>query len=93
VRLGATVHLMRQVIASRIMPRTTLDLDPSVLAELKRRQRREGKSLGRLVSELLSQKLDREALPPSHPFAWHTRPMAARVDLDDAEAVRRAITE
>ena len=75
------------------MPRTTLDLDPSVLAELKRRQRREGKSLGRLVSELLAERLDRNDVPPPHSFSWHTRPMSARVDLNDADAVRRAMTE
>jgi hypothetical protein len=83
---------MRLLIASRIMPRTTLDLDPSVLAELKRRQRREGKSLGRLVSELLADRLRRDVLPAPEPFAWHARPMTARVDLEDAEAVRRAMT-
>jgi hypothetical protein len=83
---------MRRLIASRIMPRTTLDLDPSVLAELKRRQRREGKSLGRLVSELLADRLQRDVLPAPEPFAWHARPMVARVDLEDAEAVRRAMT-
>jgi hypothetical protein len=75
------------------MPRTTLDIDPSVLAELKRRQRREGKTLGRLVSELLAERLDRDALPPPNAFEWHARPMSARVDLDDAEAVRRAMAE
>lgn len=73
------------------MPRTTLDLDPSVLAELKQRGRRQGKSLGRLVSELLAAQLDDEHPPAPHAFTWHSRPMAARVDLDDAEAVRRAI--
>lgn len=75
------------------MPRTTIDLDPSVLAELKRRQRRDGKSLGRLVSELLAERLDRDALPQPNPFTWRARPMAVRVDLDDAEAVRRALSE
>ncbi len=84
---------MRCLLASRIMPRTTIDIDPSVLAELKRRQRREGKSLGRLISELLAERLDRDSLPPPNPFSWHTRPMSARVDLDDSEAVRRAMTE
>src|SRR5437867_748364 len=54
---------MRALIASRIMPRTTIDLDPSVLAALKRRQRRAGKSLGRPVSELLADRLGRDALP------------------------------
>ena len=84
---------MHTVIASRIMARTTIDLDPTVLAELKRRQRREGKTLGRLVSELLAERLDRDVPPPPEPFDWIARPMAARVDLDDPEALRRAIGE
>lgn len=84
---------MRLVIASRIMARTTLDLDPSVLAELKRRGRREGKSLGRLASELLAERLDRDALPAPQAFNWDARPMSAKVDLDDPEAVRRALAE
>jgi hypothetical protein len=82
---------MRAVIASRIMPRTTIDIDPSVLAELKRRQRREGKSLGRLLSELLADGLGREAPPAPTPFEWIARPMSAKVDLEDADAVRRAL--
>ena len=44
---------MRYRIASRIM-RTTIDLDPGVLRDLKARARREGKSLGRVASELLA---------------------------------------
>jgi hypothetical protein len=81
---------MRRVLASRIMPRTTIDLDPTVLAELKRRQRREGKTLGRLVSELLAARLRGDMPPPPDTFTWADAPMRARVDLDDAEAVRRA---
>ena len=84
---------MRVVVASRILARTTIDIDPSVLAELKRRQRREGKSLGRLVSELLADRLQRDEPPPPVPFDWVTRPMSAKVDLDDPEAVRRAMAE
>ena len=75
------------------MPRTTLDLDPSVLIELKRRGRREGKSLGRIVSELLSEGLHRDTLPAPEPFAWRSSRMRARVDLDDAEALRRTMAE
>ncbi len=75
------------------MPRTTIDLDPSVLAELKQRGRRQGKSLGRLVSELLAERLDRDAPPVPHPFEWRSTRMSAKVDLDDAEAVRRAMAE
>jgi hypothetical protein len=82
---------MRDVLASRIMSRTTLDLDPSVLAALKRRGRREGKSLGRVASELLAERLGRDDPPAAEPFAWVARPMNANVDLDDPEAVRRAL--
>jgi hypothetical protein len=84
---------MRRDVSSRIMPRTTLDLDPSVLAELKRRGRRDGKSLGRLVSELLAEGLHREAAPARDPFTWKSSRMNARVDLDDVEAVRRSMAE
>ncbi len=73
--------------------RTTIDLDPTILAELKRRQRRDGKSLGRLVSELLAEQLQRDMPPPPEPFTWRARPMTSKVDLDDSEAVRRALAE
>jgi plasmid stability protein len=72
--------------------RTTLDLDPTVLRELKQRASREGKSLGRLASEVLSAALQPETRPlPPAPLVWSTRPMGARVNLDDPEAVRRAL--
>ena len=73
------------------MPRTTLDIDAVVLRELKRRQRREGKTLGSLVSELLSQALANAVREAPPPLNWTGRPMGLRVDLDDREAVRRAI--
>lgn len=73
------------------MARTTIDIDPAILRELKKRQRREGKTLGRLVSELLARALDREPEPGQAPFTWTSRPMGARVDLEDKEAVRRAL--
>ena len=75
------------------MSRTTIDIDPTVLRQLKARQRREGKTLGRLVSELLSTAMQAggEETPPPVPLAWSSRPMRALVDLDDPEAVRRAL--
>ena len=72
--------------------RTTLDLDPTVLRDLKRRAQREGKSLGRLASEVLSAALKPAiAVEPPLPLAWSVRAMVAFVDLDDSEAVRRAM--
>ena len=72
------------------MPRTTIDIDAGVLRELKRRQRKEGKTLGQLVSELLAVSL-RRSERPADDLRWTARPMGARVDLEDKEAVRRAL--
>jgi hypothetical protein len=83
---------MRDRLSSRIMTRTTIDIDAAVLRELKERQQREGKTLGELVSELLASALDREETAPV-PFTWTSRRMRARVDLEDKEAVRRALEE
>jgi hypothetical protein len=84
---------MHNVEASRIMARTTVDIDPTVLRQLKARQRREGKTLGRLVSELLSTAMQADADQPRPvaSLAWSSRPMRALVDLDDPEALRRAL--
>ena len=81
------MHLMRRLLASRIMSRTTLDLDPTVLAQLKARGRAEHKSLGRLASELLARALDDPAPAASRPLRWISKPLGARVDLDDKDAV------
>lgn len=75
------------------MARTTIDLDPSVLRELRRRQAREGKSLGRLASELLAKALadEPEGGASDSPLEWAAQPMGARVDLDDGDAVARLL--
>jgi len=77
------------VIASDAMPRTTVDLDASILAELRRRSAREGKSMGRLASELLAQQLssDNSVLEPEG-LQWTSRDLGIpRVDLEDQEAL------
>jgi hypothetical protein len=71
------------------MPRTTIDIDSAILAELDQRKREEGKTLGQLVSELLAVAL-RQA-PRTVTLSWAAQPMSALVDLDDKEAVRRAL--
>jgi hypothetical protein len=73
------------------MTRTTLDIDPTVLRRLKERKRREGKSLGQLVSELLAAALREGDSPTPRELHWTSRPMGARVDLEDKEAVHRAL--
>ena len=74
--------------------RTTIDIDTPVLDDLKRLQRREGQSLGRLASDLLATAMAqaRNREPVQHPaFAWLARPMGARVDLADRDAVLDAM--
>lgn len=77
------------------MARTTLDIDPSVLRELRSRGAHEGKSMGQLASELLARSLaaggeggERSEL------GWISRDLgSARVDLEDTEAVRAILDE
>jgi hypothetical protein len=68
------------------MARTTLDIDATVMEELRRRQAAEGKSIGTLVSELLAVAFAASGSPaPS--FSWTSRAMSARIDLEDKDAV------
>ena len=70
--------------------RTTLNIDAPVLSELKRLQAEEGKSLGKLVSELLlfALNLRRMESPQQVPeLKWIPKRMGARIDLADRDAV------
>jgi hypothetical protein len=75
------------------MARTTINLDDPVLADLKRLQRKEGKPLGELASELLASAIAerKHATVPALRFQWTSRPMGALVDLDDKEAIFAAL--
>ena len=76
------------------MTRTTIDLDPAVLRELKRRKRGSGRSIGQIASELLARALrdagGSETQTPND-VRWRSARMVARVDLEDKEAVRSAL--
>jgi hypothetical protein len=74
-----------------LLPRTTIDIDAAVLRRLKERKRREGKTPGQLVSELLAGALRERETPPAGGLEWISRRMRARVELEDKEAVRRAL--
>ena len=54
--------------------RTTLDIDDPILRDLKRLQQREGKFLGRLVSDLLGQSLAAQRLGRPAPGALSVGP-------------------
>ena len=72
--------------------RTTLDIDDPILKKLKAIQARDGRSLGRLVSDLLAQALAgevKEAAPRY--FTWAASPGPLLVDLADKDAVHEAL--
>ena len=73
------------------MTRTTIDLDASVLEQLRRRAAIEHKSMGQLASERLAVALREETTQPV-PAKWPTKRMGKpKIDLGDKEAVRKAL--
>ena len=76
----------------RCVPRTTVDIDASVLRELKKRQKREQKPLGQLVSELVAKAIEAED-KSAPPFTWVSRDLRPRVDLEDKDALWAALDE
>jgi len=75
------------------MPRTTIDLDASVLRELRRRGARQHKSMGTVASELLALVLaEPEDVASAAPLRWVSRDLGTpKVDLEDKEALRREL--
>ena len=73
--------------------RTTVDIDDSVLKDLKKLQQKEGKSLGRLISDLLARALReaKSAKAPAKPARWIVKTMGSRIDLADREALYRTM--
>jgi hypothetical protein len=74
------------------MPRTTLDIDSSVLEQLRRLARAEGKSIGQLASERLAVALGPETPREPGPLSWPAWHMGTpNVDLDDKDALWRVL--
>jgi hypothetical protein len=74
--------------------RTTVDIDASVLRELKKRQERERKTLGQLISELLARAIESENdRTEARPFSWVTRDLQPRLDIEDKDALWSAFGE
>ena len=74
--------------------RTTVDIDDLILKEVKALQAKQGKSLGRLISDLLARALHQEhraAKQGQRQPAWICRGMGARIDLADKEALYAAM--
>ena len=77
------------------MPRTTVNLDASVLGQLKRRQHKERRPLSELVNQLLARALaeTESSEEVARPLRWTARAMGARVDLEDKDALLQALGE
>jgi hypothetical protein len=75
------------------MPRTTLDLDASVLRELRLRGQRQRKSMGVVASELLARVLAESDEPrEGSSFRWIAADLGSpRVDLEDKDALHDAL--
>jgi len=73
--------------------RTTVDIDDPLLREVRAIHRKEGRSMGAVVSELLADALARRrASSKARPaFLWTSRAMKALVDLADKDAVYAAL--
>jgi hypothetical protein len=72
--------------------RTTIDIEAPILKEVKAIQKKEGRSMGAVISELLAEALARRRPSRSRPpFRWTSRPMKSLVDLTDKEAVHAAM--
>lgn len=70
------------------MTRTTLDLDPTVLEQLRARAAAERKSMGQLASERLAVSLEQEVPAELPPLRWVRKDMGEfKVDIDDKDAL------
>ena len=77
------------------MARTTINIDTPILKDLKRLQKRERKSLGRLVSDLLAEALARyrSGSLEDRELQWRSQRMNALIDIADKEAVYAALDD
>jgi plasmid stability protein len=75
------------------MTRTTLDLDPTVIRQLRQRAKREGKSMGQVASEKLAHAFA-DTSGEQEPFEWKTYDMGLPlIDLEDKDALYRILDE
>lgn len=74
--------------------RTTVNLDATILQRLKRLAHQQRKTLGELISELLAVALDaQDDRREDRRLTWTSKAMGARVDLEDKEALYKALEE
>ena len=70
------------------MARTTLDLDPTVLQQLRERAAAEHKSMGQVASERLAVSLEQDTPAELPPLNWIRKPMGKPLlDIEDKDAL------
>ncbi len=70
------------------MARTTIDIDTPILEEIRAIQKREKRSMGKIVTQLLAEALTLRKFSDGPPkFQWISQPMNARVDVSDKDAL------
>jgi hypothetical protein len=76
------------------MARTTIDIDDPILKEVKAIQKKEGRSMGKIVSQLLAEALAKQKASAKSPgFKWISRPMRCHIDLADKDEVYRILDQ
>ena len=68
------------------MARTTIDIENPILTEVKNLQKKDGRSMSKIVSQLLTEGLaQRKNKAKASRFKWSCRRMGALIDLSDNE--------
>ena len=76
------------------MPRTTVNIDPSVLEEVRKLQEREDRPLGAVVSLLLAEALQARKGKGSKlpPFKWISWPLGLKIEVNSSNTAQRIRT-
>ena len=74
------------------MARTTIDIDDPILKEIRAIQKKDGRSMGKIVSQLLAEALIKQKTFAKQPrFNWISRPMGLLLDMADRDEVYRIL--
>ena len=74
------------------MARTTVDIETPILEEIKRFQKKDGRTLSRIISQLLAEALVNKKAKTTLPtIKWTSRPMKALINLSDKDTLYRIL--
>ena len=74
------------------MARTTVDIETPILEEIKRFQKKDGRTLSRIISQLLAEALVTKKAKTTLPtIKWTSRPMKAHINLSDKDTLYRIL--